>query len=94
MVEHLCKAQTQPERILTIPKCWIVIAMLFLLFAQTSWPQLDDRSPGYHNSEPPNRGSFHTRQLQETVTAQDGSRFKSAKLRCSMIPPVSAWESL
>jgi Carboxypeptidase regulatory-like domain len=53
--------------------------LLFLLLLHVRWSQ-NIRGPGYRNSDLPNCGSFHTRKIQGTVTAQDGSRMRDVKV--------------
>jgi 5-hydroxyisourate hydrolase-like protein (transthyretin family) len=50
----------------------------FLLFVQASWAQND--GPGYRNSDPPNCGSLHTRNIHGTVTDQSGAPVKDVEI--------------
>jgi hypothetical protein len=49
---------------------------LSLLLVQACFAQAGSRAPGYHNYDPPNCGSFHTRTIQGTVTDQVGTPVK------------------
>lgn len=60
--------------------CVTILVPLFLLLVQACWSQTDARGPGYRNSDPPNCGSFHARDIHGDVSDQSGAPTKDAQV--------------
>ena len=61
-----------------MPRCPLARVFLTLLLIPASFAQTDAK---YQNSDLPNCGSFHIRQLQGTVTDETGAKLKGVEVQ-------------